>query len=79
MIKENLQDNILNQLRKNKQPCTIHLTNGYLLKDILIRAFDNFVIVIVHEGKQMMFYKHGISSITMSQPICLGSEDIKEQ
>ncbi len=71
MTKENPQDRILNQLRKKKIPCTIHLTNGYQIKNALIRGFDSFVIVIECEFKQMMIYKHGISSVTMSQPIGL--------
>ncbi len=76
MTKENLQDRILNQLRKQKLLCTIHLTNGFQLKNALIRAFDSFIIVIVSDGKQMMLYKHAVSSITMPQPIALdGSVD----
>lgn len=75
MAKENPQDRILNQLRKQKTPCTIHLTNGYQLKNVIIRAFDNFVIVILDEdNRQMMLYKHGVSSVTMPQPIELNEE-----
>lgn len=70
-IKENPQDRILNQLRKKKVPCIIHLANGFQIKNALVRAFDNFVIVIETEGKQMMLYKHGVSSITMTTPIAL--------
>ena len=69
--KENPQDRILNQLRKKKAPCTIHLTNGFQIKGALVRAFDSFVLVIESEGKQMMIYKHAVSSITMVQPILL--------
>ncbi|MDR1619100.1 MAG: RNA chaperone Hfq [Clostridiales bacterium] len=72
MPKENPQDRILNQLRKQKSPCVVHLTNGFQLKNAVIRGFDNFVVVIhTEEGRQMMIYKHAISSITMSQPIPL--------
>lgn len=72
MARENPQDRILNQLRKQKTPCTIHLTNGFQLKNAVVRAFDSFVLVIqTEEDRQMMLYKHGISSITMQQPIPL--------
>ena len=71
IVKENPQDRILNQLRKKKAPCTIHLANGFQIKGAIVRAFDNFVIVIETEGKQMMLYKHGISSVTMSAPVAL--------
>ncbi len=69
--KENPQDRILNQLRRKKAPCTVHLANGFQIKNAVVRAFDNFVIVIETEGKQMMLYKHGISSITMVTPVAL--------
>ncbi|HWR22481.1 MAG TPA: RNA chaperone Hfq [Feifaniaceae bacterium] len=69
--KENPQDRILNQLRRKKAPCVIHLANGFQIKGAIVRAFDNFVIVIETEGKQMMLYKHGISSITMITPVAL--------
>lgn len=79
-MKENPQDRILNQLRKQKDACTIHLTNGFQLRNALIRAFDNFVIVIQAEDhKQMMLYKHAISSITMSTPIPLDPNTYKEE
>lgn len=80
MIKENLQDRLLNQLRKQKLLCTIHLTNGFQIKGAMVRAFDNFIIVIMSESKQMMLYKHAVSSITMPQPIVLDSTaDMSEE
>ncbi len=63
-----IQDAYLNQLRKTHISVTIHLTNGYQLRG-QIKGFDNFVIVFMSEGKQMMIYKHAISSITPSEPI----------
>ena len=80
-IKENPQDRILNQLRKKKAPCIIHLANGFQLKNAVVRAFDSFVIVIETEGKQMMLYKHGISSITMTTPVVLdaSTEDAQDR
>ncbi len=79
MTKENLQDQLLNHLRKQKLLCTIHLTNGFQIKNALIRAFDNFIIVIMSEGKQMMLYKHAVSSITMSQPVLLDASADKAE
>jgi len=40
---QNLQDNYLNQLRKDKIPVLVYLTNGVRLKGV-IKGFDNFVI-----------------------------------
>jgi host factor-I protein len=63
-----IQDAFLNQLRKNHISVTIHLTNGYQLRGT-VKGFDNFVLVFFSEGKQMMIYKHAISSITPSEHI----------
>ncbi len=66
----NLQDYFLNQLRKQKVPCTIFLTNGFQIKNAGIYGFDNFAILIVTDGnKQMLLYKHAVSSITPSVAI----------
>jgi len=59
----NLQDMFLNKLRRDDVPVTIHLTNGFQIKG-KIQSFDNFVIVVSTEGKQMMIYKHAMSSVT---------------
>jgi host factor-I protein len=57
----NLQDNFLNQLRKNNTPVVVYLTNGVRLKGI-IKGFDNFVILL-KENTQSLIYKHAISTI----------------
>lgn len=59
----NLQDIFLNSARKNKIPVTIHLTNGFQLKGN-VKGFDSFTVILDCEGKQMMVYKHAISTIT---------------
>jgi host factor-I protein len=66
-----IQDLFLNQLRKERTNVAIHLINGFQLRGI-VRSFDNFVVVIESEGKQMMIYKHALSSITPAQPIRYG-------
>lgn len=63
-----LQDIILNTVRKNRIPVTMHLTNGVPLKGI-IRGFDSFVVLLESDGKQQMIYKHAISTVTPSQPV----------
>lgn len=61
----NLQDIFLNQIRKEQIPVTIHLVNGFQIKNVLVTGFDNFVLMVQSaEEKQIMLYKHGISSIT---------------
>lgn len=59
----NIQDNFLNQARKENIVVVIHLVNGFQLKG-LVRGFDNFTVVLESMGKQQMIYKHAISTIT---------------
>ncbi|BCB97195.1 RNA-binding protein Hfq [Dissulfurispira thermophila] len=58
---QNLQDNFLNQLRKEKIPVIVYLTNGVRLKGI-IKGFDNFV-VLLKEANDQLIYKHAISTV----------------
>jgi host factor-I protein len=69
----NLQDNYLNQLRKDKTPVVVYLTNGVRLKGI-IKGFDNFVILL-KENTQSLIYKHAISTIVPEREIEIGFED----
>ena len=64
----NLQDVFLNQLRKDATMVTIHLCNGFQIKG-LVKGFDNFVVLIDTEGKQMMVYKHAVSTITPQKSV----------
>ncbi|WP_270171395.1 RNA chaperone Hfq [Paenibacillus sp. SYP-B4298] len=74
----NIQDTFLNQLRKDSVPVTVYLTNGFQIRGV-IRAFDNFTIVIDSEGRQQMVYKHAISTFTPQRNVSLmqdsGSND----
>lgn len=69
----NLQDLYLNQLRKEKIPVVIYLTNGVRLKG-LIKAFDNFVILL-KESNQSLIYKHAISTIVPEKEVSTVFED----
>lgn len=68
----NLQDVLLNQLRKEKILITVFLTNGFQLKG-MIKGFDNFVVILESEGKQQMIYKHAISTLVPSKSVNLTS------
>jgi len=63
-----LQDVFLNQIRKDRVPVTIHLTNGFQLKG-LVKGFDNFVLILESDNKQMMIYKHAISTVTPARTV----------
>ena len=64
----NLQDSFLNQVRKENIPITLFLVNGFQLKGV-VKGFDNFTVILDSDGKQMMVYKHAISTINPLRPV----------
>lgn len=70
MVKNNIQDFLLNQARKEKQLITIYLSNGVPLKGKVL-SFDNYTIIIENDGKQSMIYKHAITTIIPEKSIRL--------
>lgn len=69
----NLQDNYLNQLRKDKTPVVIYLANGVRLKGT-IKGFDNFVIIL-KEATQQLIYKHAVSTVVPEKDVDLRFEE----
>lgn len=57
----NVQDQFLNQVRREKIAVTVDLASGKSVKGT-IRSFDNFCVIIEGQGQQLI-YKHAISSI----------------
>ncbi|KAF1084642.1 RNA-binding protein Hfq [Sporotomaculum syntrophicum] len=72
----NLQDAYLNQVRKDNIPVTIFLVNGFQLKG-MIKGFDNFTVIMESDGKQMMVYKHAISTVSPMKPVNTSFSDYK--
>jgi len=70
----NIQDTFLNQLRKDQIQVTVFLMNGFQIRG-LIKAFDNFTIIIEVEGRQQMVYKHAISTFVPQRNIMLMQQD----
>ena len=64
----NLQEAILLEVRRDKVPVTLFLMNGFQLRGV-ITGYDNFVVVLVSEGKQQMIYKHAISTLAPTKPL----------
>jgi len=65
---QNLQDQFLNLLRKNKTPVTMFLVKGVKLQGI-VTWFDNFSILLRRDGQSQLVYKHAISTIMPSTPV----------
>ena len=79
---QNLQDQFLNLLRKNKTPVTMFLVKGVKLQGI-VTWFDNFSILLRRDGQTQLVYKHAISTIMPSMPVdarqfATGSESAKK-
>ncbi len=65
----NLQDQFLNQVRKENIPVTIYLIGGFQLRG-LIKGFDAFIIMLDSPGKpQQLVYKHAISTVAPARPV----------
>ncbi len=70
---QSLQDNFLNQLRKEKIPVVVYLTNGVRLKGV-VKGFDSFVILL-KEANEQLIYKHAVSTIVPEKPVDLRIEN----
>jgi host factor-I protein len=74
----NLQDIFLNGARKNKIPVTIYLTNGFQIRGS-VKGFDSFTVVLDCDGRQMLIYKHAVSTITPLKPILFNNPPSEEE
>ncbi|MCL2760939.1 MAG: RNA chaperone Hfq [Desulfuromonadales bacterium] len=61
----NIQDQFLNQARKEKVKLTVKLMSGEKFEG-LIKSFDNFSILLEEVTGDILIYKHSMASITSS-------------
>lgn len=80
--KQNLQDRLLNFLRKKKIEAKMYLVNGFQVKGF-IKSFDNYTVLIESGKQQNMVYKHAISTIIPTEYVKLSEvpemEETKEE
>lgn len=69
----NIQDQYLNSLRKDHIQVTVFLTNGFQLRG-LVKAFDNFTVLLETEGKQQLIFKHAISTFSPAKNVTLDKD-----
>jgi host factor-I protein len=67
---QNVQDVLLNALRKNKIPVTIYLANGVKLQGT-ITGFDNFSVVLRRGPQMQLIYKHAMATVVPAENIRL--------
>lgn len=66
----NIQDQFLNQLRKDGTNVTVFLLNGFQIRG-QIKGFDNFTVLFECEGKQQLVFKHAISTFAPQKNVHL--------
>ncbi|HWO78045.1 MAG TPA: RNA chaperone Hfq [Bacillus sp. (in: firmicutes)] len=69
----NIQDQVLNQLRKEGIPVTVFLLNGFQIRGY-IKGFDNFTVLFESEGKQQLVFKHAISTFAPQRNVTIETE-----
>lgn len=70
----NIQDQFLNQLRKDSVPVTVFLLNGFQLRGN-VKGFDNFTVLFESEGKQQLVFKHAISTFSPQRNVQINYEE----
>lgn len=70
---ESLQDLFLHEARQTQTMLTVFLMNGYQLRGT-VAGYDNFVVLLLSDGKQQMIYKHAISTLVPFHPMKLAPQ-----
>lgn len=70
----NIQDQFLNQLRKEGVHVTVFLLNGFQLRG-QVKGFDNFTVLFESEGKQQLVFKHAISTFAPQRNVQINYEE----
>ncbi len=71
---QNLQDVFLNACRKDNIQVTVFLTNGFQFNGF-VKAFDSYTVMLNSGGKQMMVYKHAISTVAPASFVNMNGEE----
>lgn len=66
--KPRLQESFLNKIRKEKVRCDVYLVNGVKLEG-KIKYFDSFTILLKEGPRQVLVYKHAITTIAPKKEI----------
>jgi len=62
----NLQDNFLNQIRREGGVVSVTLTDGSVLEGV-VTAFDSFTLALRTEDRRRLVYKHAIACVSASR------------
>ena len=67
-MSQNVQEDFLNDLKKNKVSVTVFLINGVKLQGILT-WFDENSLLLRRDGHTQLIYKHAVSTIMPSTAV----------
>ena len=67
-MSQNVQEDFLNDLKKNKVSVTVFLINGVKLQGI-ITWFDENALLLRRDGHTQLIYKHAVSTIMPSTAV----------
>ena len=67
-MSQNVQEDFLNDLKKNKVSVTVFLINGVKLQGI-ITWFDEYSLLLRRDGHTQLIYKHAVSTIMPSTAV----------
>lgn len=70
---QNIQEQMLISLKREKQLITVFLMNGFQMKGI-ITGFDDFTVILQSEDKQQMIYKHAISTLIPIRTVSISEQ-----
>ena len=65
-----LQEAFLNAIRKDGIPTTFFLVNGFQMKG-LVKAFDNYTLIVESGGEQKLIFKHALSTLIPERIVLL--------
>lgn len=69
----NIQDQFLNNLRKDNIAVTVFLLNGFQIRGY-VKGFDNFTVLFESDGKQQLVFKHAISTFSPARNVSIEVE-----
>ena len=67
-MSQNVQEDFLNDLKKNKVSVTVFLINGVKLQGI-ITWFDENSLLLRRDGHTQLIYKHAVSTVMPSTAV----------
>src|ERR1041385_9160663 len=67
-VVQNLQDNFLNQARRDRMIVTIYLLSGVKLTG-KIKGFDKYSVILDSGNQEQLIFKHAISPVALPRGV----------